>query len=120
MSKYLDTSGFLGRPPKTRSPNSSIPTTPDSIDGHNLNGLTRSNNVCHLDTFIHVLIICSCLCWRKKLNMCYFMKTTNILHDQYTVLKIIFTIKTHKLAYSRFTVHKIMIKIHIYSGNCSQ
>lgn len=38
-----------GRPPKTRSPNSSIPTTPDSIDGHNLNGLTRPNNDVHDD-----------------------------------------------------------------------
>lgn len=56
----------------------------------------------------------------KKLNTCYFMKTTNISHDQHTVLKMIFTIKNPKSAYFSFTVHKIMIQIHMYSGNCSQ
>ena len=34
-----------GRPPKTRSPNNSIPSTPESTENHNINGMSRPNNV---------------------------------------------------------------------------
>ncbi|XP_048731307.1 PHD finger protein 21A-like [Ostrea edulis] len=38
-----------GRPPKSRSPNSSVPGTPESTDGLITNGMTRPNNDVHDD-----------------------------------------------------------------------
>ncbi|XP_022309941.1 PHD finger protein 21A-like [Crassostrea virginica] len=38
-----------GRPPKTRSPNNSIPSTPESTENHNINGMSRPNNDAHDD-----------------------------------------------------------------------